>query len=261
MEMQKAKLPPLPKPTYPIYDGVLPFTKRPVKYRPFNVREQRSILTAAEASNSSKDPFILSDAIVQAVEACTGIKVSEIPVVDFEYLCLKIKGASVDNDLFFSITDPETEETIKIKTKIHDFEVVIPEGYNENLKISENELLQMRPPSVGDTNAALRKVFKVEREKLDEHQEVKLDASTPDHIGAIAASCLSKYYQGDTVYDFTDYSLDDRFNFLDDLTDEALVLIKEFFENVPYIKREIKYKRADGSERTLVIEGIQHFFK
>jgi hypothetical protein len=41
---------------------------------------------------------------------------------------------------------------------------------------------------------------------------------------------------------------------------KELQKIKEFFDGMPKVYAEVKYKTKDGAEKMIVLEGIQSFF-
>ena len=64
-----------------------------VKYRPFLIKEEKVLLMAVE----SKDENEMNNALIKVVQQCTlsQVDVTKLPVYDFEYLWLNIRGKSV----------------------------------------------------------------------------------------------------------------------------------------------------------------------
>lgn len=243
-------LPPLPKMTYPSYETTLPYSKKKVKYRSFNTREQRSLLTAQENFESDVrngkpvNVIPIVEAICDIIQSVSGIDPRKIPTIDMEYMILKCKACAVDSQQGFQFPDPETGETIKIKIDLNDFEAVIPEEFTTDLRLDENTILKMRLPTILDVLA------------MADNQVSKTDG-----VATVTANCIEKIYQGDAEYDLSQYTVEDKIAFLDELLEEQLAKIAEFFQNAPRMRRVIKYKRKDGTEKTLIIEGMNHFFK
>ena len=61
-----------------------------VKYRPFLIKEEKVLLMAVE----SRDEAEMNNALINIVQSCTlsKIDVTKLPVYDFEYLWLNIRG-------------------------------------------------------------------------------------------------------------------------------------------------------------------------
>ena len=84
----------LPKIDVPMYDLVLPLTKKKVRFRPFLVKEEKILLMAMEAED---DNSILL-AIKQIVSNCClddDMNVNTLPITDLEYLFLNLRARSV----------------------------------------------------------------------------------------------------------------------------------------------------------------------
>ena len=64
-----------------------------VKYRPFLIKEEKVLLMAVE----SKDENEMNNALIKVVQQCTlsQVDVTKLPVYEFEYLWLNIRGKSV----------------------------------------------------------------------------------------------------------------------------------------------------------------------
>ena len=93
----------------PKYNLTLPITNKKVSYRPFLVKEQRSLLLARE-SESTTDVF---EAVCDMISSVTNGKVDamKLPVADLEYLFLQIRAKSVGESVDVVVTCPDDNET------------------------------------------------------------------------------------------------------------------------------------------------------
>ena len=83
----------LPKIDLPIFEMVLPSSGKPIKYRPFTVKEEKILLVAQE----SKEPTQEIMAVKQIVNNCLPeIDVETLPMFDLEYVMLVLRSRSVD---------------------------------------------------------------------------------------------------------------------------------------------------------------------
>ena len=87
----------LPKLGYPTYELELPSTGKTIKYRPFLVKEEKVLLMALESKEEKQVIGAVKDLIKNCV--ITRIKVESLPSIDLEYLYLKIRGASSDENI------------------------------------------------------------------------------------------------------------------------------------------------------------------
>ena len=105
---------PLPKITTPTYELVLPSTGKPVKYRPFLVKEEKVLVIALESEDNKQ----ITNAIKAVLKSCVltrGVKVETLPTFDIEYLFLNIRGKSVGEQLEVNIICPDDGVTSVVK--------------------------------------------------------------------------------------------------------------------------------------------------
>ena len=106
----------LPKLDVPIYEVTLISTGKPVRFRPFLVKEQKLFLMASE-SEDSKETI---NTIRQVLKNCIldEIDIDNLPTFDLEFLFLNLRARSV-------------EEVVELKYKCNN---VIEEGNPEGEK-------------------------------------------------------------------------------------------------------------------------------
>jgi hypothetical protein len=139
---------PLPKPTTPIYELILPSTEKTIKYRPFLVKEEKILLLALE----TKDTKSITTAIKQILKECIitkGIKVEELPTFDIEYIFLNVRGKSVGEgiDLIVTCTD-DGETQVPVTVFIDEIQVQKNPEHSTDIKLDDNLVLRMKYPSL-----------------------------------------------------------------------------------------------------------------
>ena len=90
-----------------------------VKYRPFLIKEEKVLLMAVE----SRDEAEMNNALINIVQSCTisKIDVTKLPVYDFEYLWLNIRGKSVGEQIDLKLKCPDDDkQTVDYSLKIDD---------------------------------------------------------------------------------------------------------------------------------------------
>jgi len=85
---------PLPIVVTPTYELILPSNKKPVKYRPFLVKEEKLLILAMESGDSAEIMNAVKDVLKNCI-VTKGIKVDSLPSFDIEYLFLNIRAKSV----------------------------------------------------------------------------------------------------------------------------------------------------------------------
>ena len=132
---------PLPKVVAPTFEVNLLSTGKPVKYRPFLVKEEKALLIALE-SGSEKD---IISTVKNVIKACvqSRIKVDSLPSFDLEYLFLNIRGKSVGETVELLVTCSDDEEVkVPLIINMSDIGLDVPDGHTDTkLSSASNNLL------------------------------------------------------------------------------------------------------------------------
>lgn len=231
----------LPKIDLPIYEIILPSNNEKVKYRPFTVKEEKVFLIAKESKDT--DQNILS--IKQVLNNCLIDKsIDDLAIFDIEYLLLAIRGKSVNNTADFIITDPETGEEVKLKLDVNDVQVKRDPTHSNKIRLNDEYTLFMKYPNID--------LFKI----LTNGIKIK----DPLVYYNIMLSCMEKIASSEAVYHFKDFTNEEIDKFIENLENDIISRIENFFNTAPKLRHEIKYKNTLGHEKTFVIEGTDSFF-
>jgi len=234
----------LPKLGYPTYELELPSTGKTIKYRPFLVKEEKVLLLALE----SKDEKQVIGAVKDLIKNCviTRLKVDTLPSFDLEYLFLKIRGASIGENITLTVTCLDDNETqVEANINIDEVEVFKPEGHDKKIMFDDKTGIVMRYPSM--------KEF-VDREFLQ--KEMK----TEDVYGFIADS-IDQIFDDEEVYDSSTTTKKEFRTFVDSLTTKQFEKIQQFYETSPKLSHKFKVVNPKtGKESEYTIEGLQSFF-
>ena len=234
----------LPKLGYPTYELELPSTGKTIKYRPFLVKEEKVLLLALE----SKDEKQVIGAVKDLIKNCviTRLKVETLPSFDLEYLFLKIRGASIGENITLTVTcQDDNETTVEANININDVEIYKPEGHDKKIMFDDKTGIVMRYPSM--------KEF-VDREFLQ--KEMK----TEEVYGFIADS-IDQIFDDEEVYDSSTTTKKEFRTFVDSLTTKQFEKIQKFYETSPKLSHTFKVVNPKtGKESSYTIEGLQSFF-
>ena len=234
----------LPKIGYPTYELELPSTGKNIKYRPFLVKEEKVLLMALE----SKDEKQVISAVKDLIKNCviSRLKVDTLPSFDLEYLFLKIRGASIGENITLTVTCLDDNETqVEANININEVEVFKPEGHNKKIMFDDKTGLVMRYPSM--------KEF-VDREFLQ--KEMK----TEEVYGFIADS-IDQIFDDEEVYDSSTTTKKEFRTFVDSLTTTQFGKIQQFYETSPKLSHTFKVVNPKtNKESEYTIEGLQSFF-
>ena len=234
----------LPKLGYPTFELELPSTGKTIKYRPFLVKEEKVLLMALE----SKDEKQVIGAVKDLIKNCviTRIKVESLPSFDLEYLFLKIRGASIGENITLTVTcQDDNETTVEANININDVEIYKPEGHDKKIMFDDKTGIVMRYPSM--------KEF-VDREFLQKEMKT-------DEVYGFIADSIDQIFDDEEVYDSSTTTKKEFRSFVDSLTTKQFEKIQKFYETSPKLSHTFKVVNPKtGKESSYTIEGLQSFF-
>jgi len=232
----------LPKIATPTYELTVPSSKDTLKYRPFLVKEEKILLLANEANDEKE----MMAAVKQIINNCTfeGINVDGLALFDLEYVFLKIRSKSVGEIVNLKLLCEDDGETyVDVKINLDDVEVDFNKDHTNQIQITDDVCLIMDYPQY-------------------EFLSTSTDGSETAFIFKLIKRCIRSIVEGDTVIeraDFTDKELDE---FLESLSSQHFKKLQEFFETMPRIRHEVKFKNPKTKKQTkITLEGMQSFFE
>tara|TARA_Y100000385_G_C13077048_1_gene631929 strand:+ start:1236 stop:1943 length:708 start_codon:yes stop_codon:yes gene_type:complete len=233
---------PLPKIDQPLFELTIPSNGETVKFRPFTVKEEKILLIAQESNDI--DQVVLS--IKQILTNCIqDYNIDKLAVFDLEYILIQIRSKAVNNLLKFRVSDPDTEEMVDLELDIDEIEIVRNEDHKKIIRVTDTISLSMKYPSID--------FIKVLRQGEDSEDQ---SAALFD----LMRDCIDTVVEGESVYKISEFTVEEVTDFIDTLDGNVLNLIKEFFDTIPKMRFETKYKLKDGTEKTFVAEGTETFF-
>ena len=232
----------LPIQAAPSYTLTLPISKKVVKYRPFLVKEQRSLLVARESENT-KD---IMQAVIDMISAVTSktVDANKLAVGDLEYLFMQIRAKSVGETAGISVacTDNECDGWGRVEVDLNDVTVEVDEDVDNMIQLNDDLVVEMQYPTVTS-------VTKVE------------GMNEADAIKPVLRGCMVRLFDDENVYEFAEYRDSEIDDFIDSLTIDQFEKMTEFFQNVPTLKHEVEYTCSKcKKENTRVLEGLNSFF-
>lgn len=230
----------LPKIDLPIFETVIPSSKETIKYRAYTVKEEKILLVAQE----SKDPSQEVMAMKQVVNNCLIDKnIEDLSMFDLEYMHLMLRSKSVDNTVDFTIKDPDTEEEVKVSMNLDEVQLLEQEDHTSEVPVNDDYTLYLKYPNID----AFVKI-------------VTMSPEDPLVSYFIMINCLDKLASEDEVHYFKDHTEEEIDTFMESLSGDVIKRIQKFFETMPRLRHEMKYKNKNGDEKTFVIEGMRSFF-
>lgn len=222
----------------PTYVTKLPSNGKSVKYRPFNVKEEKALLLALQENSIETT----TQAIKNTIIVCTFGEVDPdtTPYYDMEYLFLQIRSKSVGEiiDLVGSCDcgpDKKTEFSVDIANVIV---TPTPSG-TKRIKIPDTiYTIEFQHPSIND----LIKKFDV----------------TENSAETVIANCIVTVFTEDEVMD---WSMKEKIDFIESMTTRQQKDIAKFMEEMPMVKLPAVYIcKHCGKQHSTPLSGFENFF-
>jgi T4 bacteriophage base plate protein len=222
----------------PTYVTKQPSNDKQVKFRPFNVKEEKSLLLALQEGSIETT----TEAIKNVIRVCTNETVDPdtVPYYDVEFLFLQIRAKSIGEviDLVGSCEcDPKKKTEFSVD--IGDVEVLPTPTGNSKIKIPDTEYtIEFRHPSIDDF--------------------AKTYQAASDSAEQVVANCIVTVFTDDEVMN---WSALEKLDFVESMTTKQQKDISVFLKNMPMVKLPAKYTcKGCGSEHNTPISGFANFF-
>jgi hypothetical protein len=241
----------LPKIDVPIYTVNLVSTGKPIRFRPFLVKEQKLFMMASE----SEDPNEMISTIRQVLKNCIldEIDVDNLPTFDLEYIFMNLRARSVEEvvNLRYKCNNTVKNEKgadenctglVEFDVNILEIQPTKNEKHKDKIQLTENLGIAFKYP----TFEMLQKY-----EKMSEN-EIMLQ---------ILIDCIDYIYDKENIFYAKDTPKKELEEFIDSLQQKDLEKFKEFFDTMPEIKKDVHFKCPKCNyEEDITIKGMQSFF-
>ena len=231
----------LPKIVVPTYELEIPSSKEKLTYRPFLVKEEKLLLLALETEENNA----LINALKTIIRNCTyeKINVDDLALFDLEYIFLRIRAKSVGEVSELKLLCEDDGETYAdVKVNLEEVEVDFQKDHTNMISLSDDINMIMNYPQlemIGNTGGG----------------------SDTEYIFSMIKDSVSQIVDGETIHeraDFTEAELDE---FIESLSSEHFRAVQTFFETMPRLRHEIKFKNPKTKKNNKVtLEGMQSFF-
>jgi len=231
-----------PLASVPKYETSLPSdSKIKIEYRPFLVKEEKILLIAAESKNEAE----MYRAMRDVVESSTfgKVDVETCPMIDIEYLFLKIRARSVGETATPGFKCPKCSVTTPLSIDINSLEPQRNPKHKKDIKIANDMVVQMRYPMFSDIQSI---------------QNCKTDS---EKIFKLIGICIDKIFTKEQTYNSKELTEEELSDFVDSLLPNQFKQLAEFFETSPSIEYKGPFKCPKcGHEETIELRGVQSFF-
>ena len=241
----------LPKLDIPTYTVKLISTGKTVRYRPFLVKEQKLFLMASEADDAKE----IINTIRQVLKNCVldEIDIDNLPTFDLEYLFMHLRARSVEETVELkykcnnTVKDESGEEnkcngSVAFTLNVLEVEPTINPEHNSKIQLNENLGLSLKYPTF---------------EMIQKYETMNED----EIMMKVLVDCIDYVYDKEQIYYAKDSTKEELGEFVDNLQQKDLEKIKQFFDTMPEIKKDVHFKCPKCAyEEDIAIKGMQNFF-
>jgi hypothetical protein len=235
----------LPVINAPIYDLTLPIKNEKVKFRPFNVKEQKILMIALE----SNDINFINDNIREVIKSCcvSKLDVDSLSTTDTEYFFLQLRARSIGEAISpkylckNTIDNEVCDNPMELNINVLDVDVDL-NGYTDIINLDSELGLKMKHPN------------------FDISKNFSSDKRLADITTEIIADCVEYVFDSEKLYYRDEFTKKELVDWLDLLNNDQYEKIAEHFTHLPKLKKEINNTCSKcGFEHTIVLEGLQNF--
>jgi hypothetical protein len=229
----------LPKLEVPTFELSLPSSGKKIKYRPFLVKEHKTLLLLKESSDDD-----ISRILEEIVDTCTfnKLNVKALPSFDLEYIFLNLRARSIGETVDL-LVNCDCGNKIDYQMNIDALEVKRSESHKTKIMLTDTIGIEMKYPRFQDTMGIF--VSKDQKRIFD-----------------LVLSCINAIYTTDGDYHLiTDENIGELDEFVSDMTKEQFDMIEEFFYTMPKLVQTIDVTCDKcGAHNHATLEGLQNFF-
>tara|TARA_B000000557_G_scaffold149351_1_gene121312 strand:- start:25 stop:723 length:699 start_codon:yes stop_codon:yes gene_type:complete len=230
---------PLPEIVTPTYTLTVPSTKKKLKYRPFLVKEQKTLILALEQKDSEQT----LEAIKNVLNSCIISKVNldDMALFDIEYIFLQVRAKSISEEIEMKVTCPDDNETeVNVTFLVDDVKVHFPKGHTNIFKISDEITVEMKYPD------------------MEYFATITFSQDTVDPY-ELVGKCIKRVYVGEEPTG--SFTPEEAREWIETLTNSQFAMIQEFFNTMPTLRHVLNVRNPKTKvEHEIVIEGLADFF-
>ena len=241
----------LPKVSTPTYELIVPSTGEKVSYRPFLVKEEKTLLMAAEDQNISTITKAMRDIISTCTEGEVDLK--NLAPYDIEYIFLQLRGKSIGDVITLNLKKPESIEceepecpgSTEIKINIDDIKIDTSSIVDSKIELTKDIGIKLGFPQL---------------ESIQKYT-TKGGGMTPDGVFKMINDCIEYIWEGKEIYKAKDATKKELNDFIESLNTVQFNKIRDFFESMPRLRHEITWTCSKCDKTApLLLEGIDSFF-
>jgi len=239
----------LPRIDLPIYEIVLPVSKKKVSFRAYTAREEKILMIAKEAGDDNQIPV----AIKQIIANCSGIMNSDLLCeADRDFIVVQLRSKVSGNTQELNFTCQKIGESGEVCKGAISIEVDLN-------TITVQEKVQ---PNIIQLTKSIGVEFIIPTIEIGMINDNREFASSVDKSIALKYACLVSIYDEHNVTNKEDITFTDFEDWLLDLPSAQYEMIEKHFESIPFLSTNVSAKCPKcGTKHDIVLKGLSDFFR
>jgi hypothetical protein len=236
----------------PTYELKIPSTGQKVKYRPFLVKEEKTLLMAMEAGDNKAMSRAMQDIITSCTEG--EVDLNSLASFDIEYFFLQLRGRSIGEILTinphrpvnFKCCEEATENDIcEININIDDIVMDTSEVKASEINITDNIGMKLKYPQLETV-----------QKYAGEGEDIK-----SENVFKLIIECIDYIWDGEEIFKAKDSTKKELNDFIESISSAQFTKVRDFFESMPRLSHTIDWECGKCKKSTpMIIEGIDSFF-
>ena len=228
------------------FELTLPSSDVQVKFRPFQVKEEKVLLQALESQNQKQTIQALKDII----KVCTfgQLNVDELPTFDLEYVFLQIRSKSVGEVAKLKVLCPDDKKTYAdIEVDISQIDVHVDDEHKNKILVDESRNIGviMKYPTINS---------------IDPTKDYSKGADSKVLFDMISKG-IYQVFEGEKTHLAEDYSKEELDKFVESMPSVAFKEIQKFYETMPQLRHEIEVENPKTKVKSkITLKGLTDFF-
>lgn len=235
----------LPMNSTPVYTLTVPSSGKKLKFRPFLIKEEKTLLIAQQ----SEDASVMVESLKEVIQSCIkdDVDVNELATFDLEYIFTQIRAKSVGEivDLMLSCDTCVDEKAVtKVSIDLTKIQVDKNPEHKAKIHLYQDVGIVMKYPTLD----ILKQMESINGNDLDE-------------VFNIVVDCIDYIYNEEEVFHAKEQTKQELLDFLNNLSSDQFAEVQKFFETMPRLKQAIDYTcPVCNKEHNKVLEGLNSFF-
>jgi hypothetical protein len=230
----------------------IPSSGEKVSYRPFLVKEEKTLLMAMEA----RDNQAMTKAMQDIITSCTDgeVDLKSLASFDIEYFFLQLRGRSIGEILTINPHRPENfkcckeakeEDICEVNINIDDITMDTSEVKASEINITDDIGMKLNFPRIETV-----------QKYATEGEDIK-----SENVFKLIIECIDYIWDGEEIFKAKDSTKKELNDFIESLSSAQFTAVRDFFESMPRLSHTIDWECGKCKKSTpMIIEGIDAFF-